>query len=109
MQDCGLYSRETLPRTSLQYHRDLGLEYVVTGTIRPEHGSEVTNNFFWFFVGKEVASMFLLALKNHWTKGSTPSSGEEAEFLWTWLLASYAKHKLRRCSQALLANDCCLI
>lgn len=81
MQDCGLYSCEALPRTSLQYHRDLGLEYVVTGATRPEHGLQVSNNLFWFFVSKEVASMFLLALKNHWTESSSPSSGKETEFL----------------------------
>jgi hypothetical protein len=63
------------------YTNTLRLEDVVASTSRTEHGSKVSNDLFWLFMGKEVASTFLLTFENDWTESPSPGSGNDSEFL----------------------------
>lgn len=70
----------------------LGLEYIMARASGTEHGSKVSDNFFWLFIGEEVASTLLLTLKNDWTESSSPGSGNDSELLWRGLSASCADY-----------------
>jgi hypothetical protein len=48
---------------------------------RTEHGSKVSDDLFWLFIGEEMASTFLLTLENDWTESPSPGPGNESEFL----------------------------
>jgi hypothetical protein len=63
------------------YTNTLGLEYVVASASKTEHGSKVSDDLFWLFVGEEMASTFLLTLENDWTESPSPGPGNDSEFL----------------------------
>jgi hypothetical protein len=63
------------------YSNTLGLEYIVASASRTEHGSKVSDDLFWLFISEEMASTFLLALKDDWAQGSSPGSGNDSELL----------------------------
>jgi hypothetical protein len=59
-----------------------------------KHGSKVSDDFFWLFIGKEVTSVFLFALENNRAESSSPGPGNDSELLWRRLSASCAEHGL---------------
>lgn len=77
----------------------LGLEYIMARASRTEHGSKVSDDFFWLFIGEEVTSTFLLTLKHNWAESSSPGSGNDSELLRRGLSASCAEHGLGGYSQ----------
>ena len=64
------------------YTNSLGLEYIMARAPRTKHGSKVSDDFFWLFIGEEVTSAFLFALKNDWAESSSPGPGNDSELLW---------------------------
>jgi len=72
----------------------LGLEYIMARASRTEHGSKVSDDFFWLFICEEVTSAFLLALENNWAESSSPGPGNDSELLWRRPSASCAGYGL---------------
>jgi hypothetical protein len=59
----------------------LRLEYIVASASRTEHRSKVSDDFFWVFIGEEMASTFLFTLEDDWAQGSSPGPGNNSELL----------------------------
>jgi hypothetical protein len=78
----------------------LGLEYIMARAFRTEHRSKVSDDLFWLFIGEEVTSTFLLALKNNWAESSSPGPGHDSELLLRNSSASCAEQGFRGYSQS---------